>query len=111
MAPGGPPGAPPGMPPRPPMAMPPGGVPPGMIPPRKRGGRVHADAKQDKALIKETLKNEGLVPPKRAHGGHVEGVTDPATKKPSLHGGGASGVGRMERAKKFGVDGEKPQVV
>lgn len=106
-------GANPAMPPpRPPMpppgagappGMPPGGGPPGMPPggagplgqlalqqkaagllPRKRGGRVHPDAGEDKKLVKRMVKGSALK--HRAQGG------------PILKGKGAeSGEGRLAR--------------
>jgi len=112
--PGMPPGAgaaPPPMPPRPPMMPPgggppmapgaPGGMPPGLIPPRARGGRVHKDAAEDKALIEKTLKDEGLKPaekPGRAHGGRMTA-------------GAVSGVGRLEKIGDKPHDAGKPQTV
>lgn len=77
-----------GPPPAPPMGPPPGG-PPGVppMPMRAKGGIVmgnHPDASQDKALIKETLKQEGLV--RKAKGG---GVT--------MHAGAVTGIGRLEK--------------
>lgn len=114
---GPPPGAPP-MPPKPPMGagpmggMPPGaaglpmapgapgGMPPGLVPPRKRGGRVHEDAAQDKALIEKTLKDEGLVR-ERAAGGRM----------PHMTAGAASGDGRLEKIGKKPHDAGKPQAV
>lgn len=105
-----------GMPPKPPMmppsgappmggAMPPpgllgapgapGGSPPGLFPPRKRGGRVHADEAQDKELIMQTLKNEGLIRSdsevKRARGGKINSIHD-------MDAGSMSGPGRIEKA-------------
>lgn len=101
-APGGPPpmggpgagGPPPGMP-MPPGGMPPGGVPPGLMAAmggRKRGGRVHADAKEDAAEIRSMVKPSAL---KRARGG---GMT----------AGAESGPGRLQktavRARRQGGD-------
>ena len=112
---GGPPAA--GMPPKPPMmppagappmggAMPPpglagapgapGGMPPGLMPPRAKGGRVkHADAKEDKALIMQTLRDEGLTRSdrevKRARGGKINSIHD-------MDAGSMSGQGRLEKA-------------
>lgn len=65
----------------PPGAMPPGAVPPGLIPGRKAGGRVHSDAKEDKALVKSMVKGSAL---KRAEGGKIEPLVpgEPAPKKP-----------------------------
>ena len=130
---GGPPGlgaAPPMMPPKPPMMPPiggpggpppgmpmapgaPGGLPPGIMPPRAKGGRVkHADEAEDKALIKKTLKEEGLTrsdkPEKmplegRAMGGKITGYD----------AGAASGPGRLEKIENYGrkTAHEKPQTV
>lgn len=114
---GPPPGAPP-MPPKPPMGagpmggLPPGaaglpmapgapgGMPPGLVPPRKRGGRVHADESQDKALIQKTLKDEGLVR-ERARGGRM----------PHMTAGAATGEGRLEKIGKHGKNAGRPQAV
>jgi hypothetical protein len=77
-----PPGGPAGGPGGPPM-MPPPGAPPM----RARGGKVmggHPDASQDKDLIHETLKEEGLV--RKAKGG---GVT--------MTAGAITGNGRLEK--------------
>lgn len=81
--PGGPPMPPPGAGGPPPGGMPPGGPPPMM---RKRGGKVHADEVQDKALIKKELKAEGLV--RKARGGALH-----------MTGGSLSGPGREEKNK------------
>ena len=115
---GAPPAAPP---PRPPMgagpmagglpgALPmapgaPGGIPPGLIPPRKRGGRVHDDAKEDKALIKKTLKEEGLKPAEHKH-------ADGGSVIQRMTGGALSGVGRLEKMHESGKPKRiPPQVV
>lgn len=80
---GPPPGGPPGMPP-PPGGMPPGGIPPGLMAAmgggRKRGGRVHADAKEDAAEIRSMVKPSAL----RARGGRMTA-------------GAESGPGRLEK--------------
>lgn len=113
---GPPPGAPP-MAPKPPMGAgpmggmpgagpitppPPGLPPPGMVAPRAKGGRVHADAKEDKALIEKTLRDEGLVR-ERANGG---GLTD-------IHmtAGAASGDGRLQKIGKEPKNAGRPQTV
>ena len=68
----------------PPM-MPPGAMPPGMMPPRARGGKVnHADAKEDKAMIKKMVKSDSLKG--RARGGKVH-----------MTAGAESGPGRLEK--------------
>lgn len=117
---GPPPGGPP-MPPKPPMGagpmgMPPGaaglpmapgapgGLPPGIVPPRKRGGRVHEDAAQDKALIEKTLKDEGLVR-ERASGGRLP------NQKHHMTAGAVTGEGRLEKIGKKPHDAGKPQAV
>lgn len=82
--PGGP-GGPGAMAGLPPGAMPPGAVPPGLSPMRKRGGRVHPDAKEDKALVKDMVKPTAL----RARGGMV---------KVGLDAGAATGEGRLEKS-------------
>jgi hypothetical protein len=115
-------GAPPAVPPpRPPMgagpmaggppgALPmapgaPGGIPPGLIPPRKRGGRVHDDAKEDKALIKKTLKEEGLKPAEHKH-------ADGGSVIQRMTGGALSGIGRLEKMHEGGKPKRiPPQVV
>lgn len=78
---------PPGMPPG--AMPPPGGMPPG-LPVRKKGGRVHDDAKEDRDLIKKTLRDEGLIRSdhKRASGGRLK-VNDEY--------GSGSGPGRLEK--------------
>lgn len=125
---GPPPGAPP-MPPKPPMGagpmgMPPGaaglpmspgapgGMPPGIVPPRAAGGRigrakggaVHEDEAQDKALIEKTLKDEGLVR-ERASGGRLP------NQKHHMTAGAATGVGRLEKIGETPKDAGKPQAV
>jgi len=106
MPPGGPMGGPmPGGPPMAPGA--PGGIPPGLIPPRKRGGPVHSDEKQDKGLIHKILKEEGLErsdkPVKvRAHGGHI---------KHHMDAGAGSGEGRLEKIGKTAKAAGAPQAV
>lgn len=102
-------GPPPGGPPMPPPgAGSPPGMPPGAppMPMRAKGGKVshmggHPDAAEDKALIKKTLREEGLV--RKAKGGGVH-----------MTAGAATGNGRLE---KMGIkvpnhrDGMKPQAV
>jgi len=78
----GPGGLPPSAIPRPPG---PGAMPPPGLPIRKKGGRVHDDEAEDKALIQKTLKAEGL---KRAKGGRFQ---------INKHYGGGSGMGRLEK--------------
>lgn len=101
-----PPGMHPGMPPPglPPGAMPPpGGMPPG-LPVRKRGGRIHDDAKEDRGLIKKVLKEEGLKPAGHAHhrarGGGIP-----------KHAGAGSGEGRLEKIGKKAPPLQKPEAV
>ena len=108
----------------------PGGVPPGLMPPRAKGGRVHHDdAKEDKALIMKTLKNEGLVrsdkalkepldgeTAERARGGKIVGP-DSRVKwgnVPShMTAGSVAGLGRLEKIKMEEKEGgsQKPQSV
>ena len=143
---GGPPpgAAPPMVPPRPPMGAPPmvggpppglpmamgapGGVPPGILPPRAKGGRVHKDEAEDKALIQRTLKAEGLVrsdkplkeplageTAERASGGKIVG-SDSRVKwgnVPShMTAGAIAGEGRLEKIKVHESKGDqKPQAV
>lgn len=66
--------------PRPPMppggpGLPPGAAmpPPGM-PMRKRGGRVHGDEVEDKALIRKMVRSEDLKRPRKFTGGAASGV-------------------------------------
>ena len=66
------------------------------MPPRAKGGRVkHADEAQDKELIMQTLKNEGLIRSdsevKRARGGKINSIHD-------MDAGSMSGPGRIEKA-------------
>lgn len=108
MPPGGPMGAGPmpgGAPPMAPGA--PGGIPPGLIQPRKHGGKVHADEKQDKGLIHKILKDEGLErsdkPAKvRKHGGHI---------KHHMDAGAGSGEGRLEKIGEKAKNAGSPQAV
>ena len=80
---GGPPGLPPGLP-MPPGAAPAGALPPGLPQlPRKRGGRVHPDATEDKALVKQMVKPTAL----RARGGSIK-----------MTAGAESGPGRLEKS-------------
>lgn len=59
----------------PPGAMPPGAVPPGLVPGRKKGGRVHSDVKEDKAVIKSMVKDSALKPKSRQFGGQLTATT------------------------------------
>lgn len=82
---GGPSMPPPGAPPM--GSPPPGGMPPGGPMMRARGGKVmggHPDAAQDKNLIEETLKEEGLI--RKARGGGVH-----------MTAGAVTGIGRLEK--------------
>lgn len=124
--PGGGDGPPPGPMGKPPMggAMPPGGLPmapgapggiaPGLIPPRAKGGRVHADEAQDKALIERTLKNEGLVRSDKAEKmglrGRANGGRLP-NQKHHMTAGAASGDGRLEKIGKTPHNAGRPQAV
>ncbi len=78
----------------------PGGMPPGIVPPRAKGGRVHDDEAQDKALIEKTLKDEGLVR-ERAAGGRM----------PHMTAGAVTGVGRLEKIGKKPHNAGRPQAV
>jgi hypothetical protein len=98
-------GAPPPMMP-PGAGAPPGGppMPPGMMP-RAKGGKVvmgeHPDAKQDKALIEKTLREEGLCRKARGGGLHMEA-------------GAITGLGSLEKMHldpPLHKDGMKPQEV
>ena len=93
-------GPPPGLPMGGPPGMPPPGTggPPPMMPPRAKGGAVHADAKEDKALIKHELKAQGLI--RKATGGMIH-----------LKAGSDTGIGRLEKAKQMAKVHLKPQVV
>lgn len=97
--------APPPMPPGPPMP-PPGGP---TMPMRASGGRVKDDAKQDKAMVKAAVgKHEKGMHPgkpmtKLATGGPAK---EPTTKglvaEKGYQGGGAGGVGRLEKMRAYG---------
>lgn len=97
-------GPPPGLPMAPGA---PGGLPPGIIPPRKRGGRVHADEAEDKALIQKTLEDQGLVRSNKAEkmGRHRGG------RAPHMTAGAESGVGRLEKIGKKAKGAGHPQTV
>ena len=117
----GPPGGAPMMPPKPPMMPPGGGMPPmgamppgaGAMPPpglpvRAKGGRVHEDEAQDKALILKTLRDQGLTRAdhevKRARGGSVRSFKD-------MDAGSMSGEGRQQKAEIESHKTRKPQAV
>ena len=74
---------------------------------KKDGGKVHADAKQDKALIERTLRDEGLIhseaPSKRARGGNVETMKRLPQQKHHMTAGAVTGIGRLEKI------GEEPK--
>ena len=95
----------------------PGGIPPGLMPPRAKGGRVkHADEAEDKALIKKTLKDEGLVRSDKPVKMPVEGETPERARGGKVTGydaGAGSGPGRLEKIENYGrkVAHEKPQTV
>jgi hypothetical protein len=73
------------------------------MPPRARGGKVeHADAKEDKAMIKKMVKPESL---KRARGGRLP------NQKHHMTAGAASGDGRLEKIGKKAHDAGRPQTV
>ena len=103
-------GGPPGMPP--PVVPPPGGAPPGMMPPRAKGGRIHSDAKEDKALIMKTLKDEGLTHSKsRAEGGRLVAPKRLPSQEHHMTAGSVSGEGRLQKIGKKPHDAGKPQAV
>lgn len=98
-----PPGGPPPAMPGPPMGGPPMGAPPTGAPMmRKRGGKVHSDEKQDKALIKKELKDEGLI--RKAKGGSIIGDEGKVPSVP-MEGGSVSGPGREDKNKHFAKHG------
>lgn len=84
------------------MPLPPGAAPPGLPPAamaamgRKRGGRVHDDAKEDAAQIRSMVKPSAL----RAKGGAV-----------GLTAGAATGEGRLEKASSYARKSHKTQEV
>jgi hypothetical protein len=98
------------------------------MPPRARGGRVHGDEAEDRALfnkmfkehdkkrradggeVEDSLKAQGL---RRESGGGAEpGISTkgPAMKKPHLTAGAFSGIGRLEKMK-HPSGHQKPQPV
>lgn len=98
-----PPGGPPPAMPGPPMGGPPGAPPTGAPMMRKRGGKVHSDEKQDKALIKKELKDEGLI--RKAKGGSIIGDEGKVPSVP-MKGGSVSGPGREEKNEHFAKHGK-----
>jgi hypothetical protein len=63
-----------------------------MVPPRAKGGRVHSDEKEDRALFKKMLKQEEKKEgaKERASGGKITSIHD-------MDAGAASGPGRLEK--------------
>ena len=82
-----------------------------MMPPRAAGGRVHKDKAQDEALIKKTLRDEGLV--RRADGGPVGSMGEggPGLKVPKMDAGALTGEGRLEKIDKKPKSAGRPQAV
>ena len=91
-----------------PMAPPPGAgaMPPPGLPVRAKGGKVHDDAAEDKALIMKTLKSEGLTrsskPEKmglreRADGGRLVAPKRLPSQKHHMESGSVTGNGRLEK--------------
>ena len=68
-----------------------------------KGGAVHSDEKEDKALFEKMIaKHEKSEPKERAKGGRVGHYT----------AGAANGEGRLEKIKNYGARAhEKPQAV
>jgi len=116
------------MPPRPPVQVPPPGIPPvppaamnpGITPPRARGGRIHKDLAEDKALIRKMVDEKcrrmagGAIERSRYHEGLKAPIPDdgdgPHIDFPSA--GAKSGHGRLEKMGiKTKIPKVKPQVV
>jgi hypothetical protein len=85
-----------------------------MLPPRARGGRVHEDKAQDEALIKKTLRDEGLTRSNKAEKMPIEGRAR-GGKITSIHdmdAGSMSGEGRLQKMELQKSVGRKaPQAV
>lgn len=99
--PGGPMGATPAL-----LAGAPGGMAPGMMPPRKRGGRVNVELKEEGLERSKKAVHPGLEG--RASGGAVKRLP---SQRHHMTAGAVSGEGRLEKIGKKGHNAGRPQAV